>query len=60
MSQFKKGDAVTQVVPAPIEGTVEGFALDQDTGEVKILVEYSDSEGNTHSGYFSQSDFTAK
>jgi hypothetical protein len=57
---FKKGDAVVQVVPAPIEGTVEGFALDQDTGEVKILVQHEDSEGNIHSGYFSQSAFIAK
>lgn len=60
MSQFKKGDAVVQVVPAPIEGTVEGFALDQDTGEVKILVQYDDAEGNSQSGYFSQSAFVAK
>ena len=60
MSQFKKGDAVVQVVPAAIEGTVEGFALDQDTGEVKILVEYTDADDNVHSGYFNQSAFTAK
>lgn len=55
---FKKGDAITQVLPAPIQGTVEGFALDQDTGEVKILVNYSDANGNIQSGYFSQSAFT--
>ena len=60
MSQFKKGDAVVQIVPAPIEGTVEGFALDQDTGEVKILVQHTDADGNVQSGYFSQSAFTAK
>lgn len=57
---FKKGDEVVQIVPAPIEGTVEGFALDQDTGEVKVLVEYTDADGNAQSGYFSQTAFAAK
>ena len=47
---FKKGDSVIQVLPAPIKGTVDGFALDQDTGEVKVLVSYTDSEGNVQSG----------
>lgn len=56
---FKKGDSVTQVLPAPIKGTVDGFALNQDTGEVKVLVSYTDSEGNVQSGYFSQSAFEA-
>jgi hypothetical protein len=57
---LKKGDAVVQVVPAPIEGVVDGFALDQDTGEVKVLVAYTDADGNAQSGYFSQSAFIAK
>ncbi len=35
---MKKGDTVTQILPAPIVGTVEGFAIDQDTGEKLVLV----------------------
>ena len=35
MSAFKKGDAVRQVMPAPFEGVVAGFDVDQETGAVQ-------------------------
>jgi hypothetical protein len=49
---FKRGDKVVQIVPAPIEGEVAGFSLDQDTGEVIVLVAYTDA-------YFQQSQIDA-
>lgn len=53
---FTKGQAVTQVLPAPITGTVAGFSLDQENGEVLVLVSYTDAEGNVQSRYFKQSE----
>ena len=56
MSNFTKGQAVTQVLPEPIAGEVAGFALDQDTGDVIVLVEYTDANGELHSRYFRQEE----
>ena len=52
MSNFKKGDVVRQVMPAPIEGTVTGFSVDQETGKVLTLVEFKDAEGDVAENYF--------
>ena len=51
---FIKGDSVVQVLPAAIEGKVAGFSLDQDTGEVVVLVSYVDADDNEHTRYFKQ------
>ncbi len=56
MTSFTKGQAVTQIIPAPITGTVAGFSLDQENGEVIVLVEYTDTDGNDHSRYFRQDE----
>lgn len=56
---FKKGDKVVQIMPAPIEGEVAGFALDQDTGEVIVLVSSIDADGVEHTRYFKQSEIQA-
>jgi len=53
---FTKGQTVTQVLPAPIVGEVAGFSLDQENGEVLVLVNYTDAEGETQSRYFKQSE----
>lgn len=53
---FKKGDAVTQILPAPISGVVAGFSLDQDTGEVLVLVNSVDADGIENTRYFKQSE----
>ncbi len=37
MSQVKKGDVVRQIV-TPIEGVVQSFQVDQETGELQYLV----------------------
>ena len=52
---LKKGDKVKQILPAPITGTVTGFALDQETGEVHAKVEWTEGE-DVHSRHFKQDD----
>lgn len=56
MTAFTKGQTVTQVLPAPISGEVAGFSLDQENGEVLVLVTYTDAQGETQSRYFKQSE----
>ena len=57
MANFINGQEVTQILPLPIIGTVAGFSVDQNTGEVKVLVNTADDQGNIiHSRYFSQEE----
>jgi hypothetical protein len=53
---FKKGDKVVQVLPAPVAGEVVSFAVDQEAGEVSVLVEWTCAEGHVHSRHFKQSE----
>lgn len=53
---FTKGQTVTQVLPAAIQGEVAGFSLDQENGEVLVLVNYTDADGVAQSRYFKQSE----
>lgn len=57
MTIFPKGTQVEQIVN-PIKGTVTGFSVDQETGEVQILVEWTDTDGD-HSRYFTQDQLQA-
>jgi len=57
--ELKNGQSVTQILPAPIQGTVEGFAFDSSTGEITVLVSYVDSDGETQQRYFKQSELAA-
>lgn len=54
MAQFKKGATVRQIMPAPVVGTVERYDVDQETGEVQVLVVWPDADGDGHqeSRYF--------
>jgi hypothetical protein len=56
---FKKGDAVQQIVPDPIRGTVADFTVDRETGAVQVLVEWTDAEGNVSSRYFNADQLQA-
>ena len=56
---FKNGDKVVQVIPAPISGTVVGFALDQETGEVHVRVQWDDEAG-VHERHFAQTELAAE
>lgn len=56
---FTKDQKVSQILPAPITGTVAGFALDQSNGEVIVLVNSTDKDGIVHSRYFKQNEVEA-
>ena len=58
MAQFKKGDTVRQILPAPIVGTVERYEVDQETGDLQVLVTWPDADGDGHaeSRYFKASE----
>lgn len=51
MANFKKGDTVRQIMPAPIEGNVVGFHADQETGALQVCVEFQEA-GETRQRYF--------
>lgn len=59
MVAFVQGEEVTQVLPAPIQGIVEGFGFDPNTGNVTVLVSFKDAEGNDQQRYFQQSELMA-
>lgn len=46
-----KGTQVRQVVPV-IEGTVERFDVDQESGVLQYLVVWTDADGTQHEKYF--------
>lgn len=56
MSKFAKGDAVAQVLPAPVTGTVAGFDVDQETGARLVRVEWVCDEGHQHAKYFREEE----
>lgn len=49
---IKKGDSVRQLV-TPIEGVADSFSVDQESGQILVLVKWTDAEGTEHSKYFS-------
>lgn len=51
---IKKGTAVRQIMPAPFEGTVAEFSVDQDTGELQYRVQCACEEGHEHSKWFKE------
>ena len=54
MAKFKKGDAVRQIIK-PIEGVVESFTVDQESGDVQIKVAVSDgTPDGTHAYHFKE------
>lgn len=54
MTTFAKGTQVKQIVK-PIEGEVAGFSVDQETGDVQVLVKWTDDDGE-HARYFKQDE----
>lgn len=58
---FPKGTRVRQILPAPIEGTVERYDVDQETGKVQVLVSWPDSNGDgvPESRYFHEDQIEA-
>ena len=56
---FTKDQKVSQILPAPITGTVLGFGFDPNTGDVNVLVGYTDSDGSEQQRYFQQSELAS-
>ena len=50
-----KGTKVRQIVPV-IEGTVESYSVDQESGNILMLVVWEDADGNEQSKYFKESE----
>ena len=50
-----KGTKVRQIVPV-IEGTVESYSVDQESGNILMLVVWKDADGNEQSKYFKESE----
>ena len=57
MANFAKGTQVKQIIK-PIEGEVAGFSVDQETGDVQVLVKWTDDDGE-HARYFREADIEA-
>lgn len=55
MAKFKRGDKVTQVVPA-ISGEVVGYNIDQESGDVQYHVVWTDADQHEHSRFFKEDD----
>ncbi len=52
---MKSGDLVTQILPAPIKGKVIDKAIDKDSDDLLILVEYTNEASEVHTRYFKES-----
>lgn len=48
----RKGDAVRQILPAPIEGVVESFSICQETGKPQVMVTTTNAAGDKESRFF--------
>lgn len=59
MPKFTKGQEVSQIIAAPIVGTVEKFAFDENTGEIIVLVSYKDADGEDQMRYFKETEIAA-
>jgi len=59
MAKFNKGDAVVQILPAPISGVVGGFDVDQETGDVLVRVDWMDADGHEHQKFFKADEIEA-
>lgn len=59
MPKFIQGQEVSQIIAAPIVGTVEKFAFDENTGEIVFLVSYTDADGEDQTRYFKETEIAA-
>ena len=55
MANAKKGDTVRQII-TPIQGTVESFQVDQETGELQYLVKWTTADGEEQTKYFTAAE----
>jgi len=53
-----KGTQVRQIIK-PLEGIVGGYQVDEETGEVQVLVQWNTPEGDVQGKYFKESEIEA-
>lgn len=58
MAKFAPNDKVVQDIK-PINGEVVGYQVDQNTGDLLVLVQWLDADGENHQRYFKESDLVA-
>ena len=51
-----KGARVRQIMPAPYEGVITEFQIDQEDGATLCRVDRDDGEGGVESKFFKKSD----
>jgi hypothetical protein len=60
MAQFKKGDKVRQIMAEPIEGRIDDFTIDKETGDPQLHVSWETTEPGgipvTHGHWFKDSE----
>lgn len=54
---FKKGDIVRLKAVVP-QGPIVRMRMDEDTGEVSYLVEWTDAEGHAQQRWFTEDQLT--
>lgn len=59
MPKFIKGQAVKQVLPAPVEGVVEGFSIDQEGGNLLVKVTWRDADDHDNARFFREEEIEA-
>lgn len=59
MSAIKKGTAVRQIMPAPIEGVVVGYKVDGEDGQRLTEVAFINEDGEQDSRFFKDGEFEA-
>lgn len=59
MAKFRKGDKVRQIMPAPVEGTIVGFSVDQETGDVQVQLAWTDEHGNAQGTFLFEHELEA-
>ena len=57
MAKFQKGDVVRVNAVVP-QGPVQSFRMDEETGEVYCLIEWTDADGNAQQRWFKEDDLT--
>lgn len=54
-TQFKKGDLVRLKTVVP-QGPVQKMRMDEETGEVAYLLQWTDADGHTQERWFSEGE----
>jgi PKD repeat protein len=53
-AKFKNGTKVRQIVSAPIEGEVVAFSFDEQSGDIRYVVQWTDESGQLHQRGFDE------